>query len=391
MKTLSVAEYLELVNETLSLIPTTEFLVEGEVAEYRVSQQKWIHFLLKDEKKEACVPCFATTYQLSVPLEDGMRVQVAGYARIFERFGKFSLNVRQVTPVGEGALRKAYELLKKKLEEEGLFDVGRKREPPRFPRTVGLLTSPEAAAYTDFVRIAKNRWAGSVIELYPVHVQGARAVENILEAFAYFQTLSVKERPDILVLTRGGGSFEDLHAFNDERVARAVFGSPVAVVVGVGHERDESLCDFVADVRASTPSNAAEMVFPDRRAVAAEIESSVRVWDSRLHRWVEERHVVLARAGSATTVFFEQLSSRLLHNTKRLGHVFWPVMARARERVEHLERILKQSSPKRILARGYSIVRLHGGVLKDARALVKGEAVQVQLAHGSFDAEVTSL
>lgn len=390
MQTLSVAEYLSLVNETLALIPSEAQVIEGEISDYRLSQGKWINFTLKDPSGEASLPCFATTFQVGVPLQDGMRVQVSGYARVYERFGKFSLNVRDVQLVGEGALKQAYELLKKKLEQEGLFDRSRKRDIPRFPERVGLITSKEAAAFTDFLRIANNRFGGSVIQVYPVHVQGQYAVDEILEAFAYFNALSESDRPEVLVLTRGGGSLEDLHAFNDERVARAVFGSVVPVVVGVGHERDESLADFAADVRASTPSNAAERVFPDREQVGYEVERSVDVMEMRLRRYVETHQADVRRAGHVMTVFFERLGHVASSAVEQMIQGFSSRLRQATDRVGAMEQVLRQVDPARVLARGYSLVKKDGVVVKDAKGLEKGGEVQVQLARGTFRAEVIS-
>ncbi|HBL39614.1 TPA: exodeoxyribonuclease VII large subunit [Candidatus Uhrbacteria bacterium] len=391
MQTLSVSDYLALVNETLALIPSEAHLIEGEVSDYRVSQGKWVTFTLKDEEKDAVLPCFGTTFQLTLPLENGMRVQVKGYSRVYERFGKFSLNVREVEPVGEGALRKAYEMLKRKLEAEGLFDASRKRTLPRFPSRVGLITSREAAAYTDFLRIANNRFGGSVISLVPVHVQGQYAVEEILSAFAYFDALEVEVRPELIVLTRGGGSLEDLHAFNDERVARAVFGSAVPVVVGVGHERDESLADFAADVRASTPSNAAELVFPDRTQIVYELTTSTDLMESRLRQALDERSAVVSHAGHAMTVFFERLSHVVFDLATRLSRAYQECLLRMGESVVHAEQILRQVDPKRVLSRGYSLVKVGGVLIKDTSRLEIGTDVQVQLARGLFSAEVTEL
>ena len=202
-------------------------VIEGEIADYRVSQGKWINFVLKDEKADAAIACFATTFALHTPLADGMKVHVTGYPKVFERFGKLSLNVESVDLVGEGALAKAYAMLKEKLAAEGLFDVGRKRVIPRFPERIGLITSREAAAYGDFLRILGDRWGSVTVQHAAVHVQGQHAVTEILAAFAQFNAMPANERPDVLVLTRGGGSLEDLHAFNDEAVARAVFGCAI--------------------------------------------------------------------------------------------------------------------------------------------------------------------
>ena len=367
MNVLQVNEFLTLINETLRLnIPADQFVVEGEVSDYRVSQQKWISFDLKDEEADAVLKCFATVWQLKTPLEDGMRVRVAGYPKIYERFGTFKMNVTSAAPVGEGALRRAYELLKKKLHEEGLFDPERKRSLPRFPNKIGLITSRDAAAFGDFVRILNNRWSGVAVEHAHVHVQGREAVGEILEAFAYFDALPVAERPDVIVLTRGGGGLEDLHAFNDEEVARAVFRSKVPVVCAVGHERDESLCDYVADVRASTPSNAAERIVPDRREVGYEIEMmSSRVIDL-MQNELDTRSSVI---------------ENLMQRTES-----W--LGRLREGLEYQVRILKSLDPQQVLARGYSIVTKAGKIVKDATKLDAGDQINVQLSKGEVDAEV---
>lgn len=391
MQVLSVSEFLSLVNETLALIPSDDLCVEGEVSDYRVSQQKWVTFTLKDETAEAVVPCFGTTYGITTPLQDGMRVRVFGNGRVYERFGKFSLNVRVVEPVGEGALKLAYEALKKRLEAEGLFQSARKRSLPRFPKRVGVITSREAAAYTDFLRIANNRWGGVSINLCAVHVQGAKAVEEILEAFARFNALDEDVRPDVLVLTRGGGSLEDLHAFNSEEVARAVFGSSIPVVVGVGHERDESLADFVADVRASTPSNAAEIIFSNREAVLAEVVRSTDHIEHRLRFLLEAHGATIVRAGHTVALFFERISHGLSDRTDRFARAFTELVLHRRADVDRMERLLRQVDPKRVLARGYSIVTTGGALVTDAGKLEVRAEVRVQLARGGFDATIDEI
>ncbi|MBI4714028.1 exodeoxyribonuclease VII large subunit [Candidatus Uhrbacteria bacterium] len=368
IRTISVSEFIQLINETLRLIPSQEFVVEGEISDFRIAQDKWISFDLKDEKEESVLKCFMTTWQLRVQIEDGMRVQVRGVPKVYERYGQFKMNVQEVVPVGEGALKRAYELLKKKLEAEGLFNVSRKRSLPRFPKRIGLITSRDAAAYGDFLKILNNRWGGIQVFHANIHVQGREAVSDILGAFAYFNELSDDECPDVLVLTRGGGGLEDLHAFNDESVARAVFGSKIPVVCGVGHERDESLCDFVADVRASTPSNAAERIVPNREEVHYEIEMMLNHAEDKLKEVLTRRSFLIERAVNA------------------FGRVWIPLL---RERIENFEKILRQLDPKRVLARGYGIITSNGQVLKDVSSIEIGAIVGVQLAKGSFESYVT--
>ncbi|KKW32480.1 MAG: Exodeoxyribonuclease 7 large subunit [Candidatus Uhrbacteria bacterium GW2011_GWA2_53_10] len=384
-----VADYLDLLNHALfEHIPSADLLIEGEVSDFRVTQQKWVSFDLKDEEAEAVLKCFMTVWQMGVPIENGMRVRVNGFPKVYERFGTLKLNVQRVEPVGEGALKRAYELLKKKLEEEGVFDLSRKRGLPRFPERVGLITSRDAAAFGDFLRIMNNRWVGVEIDFVPVHVQGRQAVPEILQAFAFFNGLAQSERPDVLVLTRGGGGLEDLHAFNDEQVVRAVFLSKIPVVCGVGHERDESLCDFAADVRASTPSNAAERIVPDRREVAYEIQSMTRHMDQRVTDMLAKRAHVVAHAARAVGFVLQRKQEQTREVLRRLLDRVEGWLPPLKESVGAHDRLLRSLDPRRLLARGYSIVTVGGAILKDASVLDIGGEVGVQLASGSFDAEV---
>ncbi|MBI4256994.1 exodeoxyribonuclease VII large subunit [Candidatus Uhrbacteria bacterium] len=384
---LSVAEYLKLINDTLRLIPSDQVVIEGEVSDFRVAQGKWVSFDLKDEQAQAVLKCFMTTWQLKTAIEDGMRVQVKGHPNVYERFGTFKLNVETLEPVGEGALRRAYELLKRKLETEGLFDVSRKRELPRFPQRIGLITSRDAAAYGDFLRILNNRWGGVKILHAHVHVQGREAVGEIVGAFEYFNRLD--DRPDVLVLTRGGGGLEDLHAFNDEQVARAIYASKIPVVVAVGHERDESLADFVADVRASTPSNAAERIVPSRSDVSYELETLTGHMESRLSHTIQDRAFVLERVTNLIGFILERQKERLSRAKEGLLLLVNSWLPRLREGLESSTRVLRQVDPKRVLARGYSLVTVGGRVVRDASTLEVGGEITVQFAAGCADARVS--
>ncbi|PJA45454.1 exodeoxyribonuclease VII large subunit [Candidatus Uhrbacteria bacterium CG_4_9_14_3_um_filter_50_9] len=384
----SVSGYLDLVNDTLQMIPSSEVVIEGEVSDFRIAQQKWISFDLKDEKEQAVLKCFMTVWQLKVEVADGMRVQVKGQPKIYERFGTFKMNVQELSPVGEGALRQAYELLKKKLQGEGLFDASRKRSLERFPERIGLITSRDAAAFGDFVRILNNRWGGLVVHHAHVHVQGRQAVQEITGAFGYFNTLPEEERPDVLVLTRGGGGLEDLHAFNDESVARAIYASQIPVVVGVGHERDESLADFVADVRASTPSNAAERVVPSRTDVLYELQTMTRHMEERLQDRVNGYGQVIEKVTHLVSFVLERQKERFRSGYERLLVSSHDWLPQIRTDLENLGRVLRQVDPQRVLARGYSIVTTGGVVVKDAGSLDVGQEITVQFAAGSAEAEI---
>jgi len=363
--------------------------IEGEVAEYRVSQGKWIWFLLKDEN--AVVSCFATAWQLKQPLEDGMKVRVHGMPKIYAKSGKFSVTVDRVEMVGEGALRRAFELMKKKLAADGLFAPERKRAIPRFPERVGLIASTESAAYTDFLRILGNRWGGVRIASAHVQVQGRDAERDIVGAFAYFN--AHPELAEVIVLTRGGGALEDLHAFNSEEVARAIFASKVPVVVGVGHERDETVADYVADVRASTPSNAAERLAPDRRDVARELDAFERVMQAALekeiahlsHRLMDIENRLSSHVREARAEF-----EAVMTDLERCLLGFEARVQTLVGAVDRDERLLKSFDPAAVLRRGYAIVRdASGKVLREAASVDRGSAIAVQLAQGTLEAEVT--
>lgn len=386
---LSVSQYLQIVNAVLrEHVPSQEIVVEGEISGFSIKDGKWIIFDLKDEQEpKTKVACFSTTFKVSGAFEDGMRVRVFGYPAV-KPWSTFQIDVQKMDPVGEGALKRAYEMLKKKLEAEGFFDAARKRPLPRFPERIGLITSRDAAAYGDFLRILNNRWGGVEVLFTHVRVQGTEAVAQILGAFEAFNAMPADERPDVLVLTRGGGSLEDLHAFNDEAVARAVHASKIPVVCGVGHERDESLCDYVADVRASTPSNAAERVVPSRHDVDYEIAMMTRHAEERLLAAAAERTRLVERATRTVALVLDRERHRLLVLSQRSKDAFSTWFSRLRDRVATYDRVLKQLDPKRILARGYSIVTVAGRVVADASALSVGTEIGVQLAQGSFDAEV---
>ena len=253
----SPTDFIAVVNQTLEYAYGS-ILIEGEVASFKVNQGKWVFFDIKDA--ESSIPCFMTLFQLRMPLEDGMKVVVRGVPKI-TKWGKFSFTVQAVRPVGEGSLKKAYEILKKKLADEGLFAAERKRQIPKDLTKIGVISSTAAAGYADFIKIINARWGGLKIQVAHTQVQGLDAPDQIIRALKYFNE---RNNVQMIAILRGGGSADDLAAFNDEELVRAVAASKIPVITGIGHEVDESLCDLAADVRASTPSNAAEMLTPDR-------------------------------------------------------------------------------------------------------------------------------
>lgn len=331
---LSVSDFVALTNQTLEYAYPSVAVV-GEVAEYRVSQGKWVSFKLKDAG--AIVNCFAGVYQMRTPLEDGMKVVVVAQPRVNPKWGSFTLSVRSVKPVGEGSIKKGFELLKAKLEAEGLFSPERKRVLPRVPSRVAVITSTESAAYADFTRIVNERWGGLSLEVAHTQVQGDPAADQIIRAIHYFNGL--EELPEVLVIIRGGGSAEDLATFNDELLARAVAESRVPTLVGVGHEVDHTLADMVADVRAATPTHAAETLVPDKREVIRHARLQVRSAGHLLSQSIDQ-HARQVR---------EQLEAIFRRIEERLADTF--------ERLGVLRVAIAQVNPENVLRRGYALLR----------------------------------
>ncbi|MDP3685218.1 MAG: exodeoxyribonuclease VII large subunit [bacterium] len=405
---LSVSAFLAQIN---ALLETQVAWVEGEVTDVRISQGKWLHFGLKDA--EALIHCFGMTFRIRTPLEDGMKVRVWGVPKVYPRYGKFSLVVELLEPAGEGALRRAFELLKRKLEAEGLFDPSRKRALPRVPEYVALLTSPDAAAYQDFVKVLAARWGGMTVDFVPVPVQGERAAETIARAIDW---VNERERvPEVLILVRGGGSLEDLHAFNDELVVRALARSRIPTLVGVGHERDVTLADLVADVRASTPSNAAELLVPTRGEMDAACRDHARRLSQAVKNALDEReervarNVLVLREVIEATVARVELLTRAMervgmhlrehaqhallgvtHAAERLRARLAKALQTADAALSGLERLLSSLHPQRVLTRGYSITRRRDGtVVRDHASVRLGDRLATKLARGTLESDVT--
>ena len=312
---------------------------------------------------------------------------------------------------GAGALRRAFELTKKKLEQEGLFDPSRKREIVRFPEKIGVIASRESAAYTDFLRIINQRWGGLGVNLIHVQVQGEKAVEDIVSAFQYFNENDLGL--DAIVLTRGGGSLEDLQAFNSEGVARAVFGSKIPVICGVGHERDESLADYVADVRAATPTHAAMLLVPDKN----DILNSVDYYQSQLNQFIDNsiswhQHEIEKIAITIQNIInvhknnLEMLEGGILASMKnyleriqmnkrdvlavesRLNKGCEFVLGDYGKNIENYLKRLDNLNPKSVLSRGYSIVRKNKKVVSSVKDLRGGDEIDLTLSDGKVGARV---
>ncbi len=359
----SVSEFVAVLNQTLEY-SFGGVVIYGELTNFRVAKDKWLYFDLKDET--ASVHFFGTIYNLPGPLEDGMMLKVRGLPKLHPRYG-FSVSVSTIAPAGSGTIKRLSELLKAQLEQEGLFDVARKRLLPYPPQRIGLITAQSSAAYADFTRIIDNRWAGLEIEVYNVSVQGDQAVEEITQAIKHFSDMP--KLPEVLVIIRGGGSPEDLAAFNAEAVVRAVAGSRVPTLVAIGHESDISLAELAADRRASTPSNAAEFLVPDKKVE------------------LERLKALPAQLNSMLLNRLKSLSDGLVQTERLLMAYLEHKIEREQSRVNELSRLIAALSPKDILRRGYAIVYANGKA-SDGTSLKAGSIVSIELARATFSAKL---
>lgn len=364
LATLTPTEFVAFANQTLeAAYPIVE--IEGEVLNFKISRGRWVYFDIADETSK--LRCFGTVYLLPAPVEDGMRVKIVCSPRLHPQFG-FSLNLQSMQFSGEGTIKKASDMLFQQLEKEGLFAPERKRPIPYPPEKIGLITSEESAAYRDFIKVLGARWGGMEIELADVQVQGESAPQQIVRAIEWLNRQA--ETADVLVIIRGGGSADDLQAFSSEQVTRAVAGSRIPTLAAIGHESDLSLAELAADQRASTPSNAAELLVPDRK------ESLIRLDRSRQE--LNDAGIGLldnaVKAVSDSVSQLDTAAGRLLEARFSL--------------LESVRRTLEALSPQAILRRGYAVVRHSGKVVVSAGGLNKRDRLDIQFADGSTEAEV---
>jgi exodeoxyribonuclease VII large subunit len=415
----------------------TDTTVQGEISNCRPAASGHIYFTLKDEKAQIrCV--FFKNQQRGMKFrpEDGLKVTVRGSISVYEARGEYQIYVESMEPLGRGALQLAFEQLKSRLQQEGLFDAARKKPLPMLPSRVGLITSPTGAAVRDVVRILTRRFPNVHLTLYPVRVQGEGCESLIIEALCYFDH---ENAADVILIVRGGGSLEDLCGFNEEALARGIVACSIPVITGVGHETDFTIADFVADVRASTPSAAAELVVQTRREfdnhvsdLRADLSSLMRYrlmdLNGKVHQLLGRRgfrrpldilRQQRQRADDLTSRVAHGLRARLDQSRKRftlahlkissfdfqkkiavlglrlqkcssdLGVRAERILRVKRDRWERVSLQLQERSPLKVLERGYAIATdAAGNVLRDVEQVTIGESVQIQLRRGRFTSEV---
>ena len=327
----SVSDFIAYCNQTLEYA-YTGCTIEWEVSEMKTSQGKWVFFSLKDEG--GSIDCFIPIWQLRIPIEDGMKVIVRGTPKV-TNWGKFSFTVQAIMPVGQGNIKKSFELLKKKLEKEGLFDQAKKRPLPHDISKIGVISSTQAAGYADFIKIVNERWGGLEISVCHTQVQGLVAPDQIIRALNY---LNEHSEVEVIAIIRGGGSADDLACFNDEKLVRAIAASKIPVITGIGHEVDESLSDLAADVVASTPSNAAQMLTHDKHAEIRNLHDNI----TRIYTQISSRIDLLSNDAKMKTL---SISSRIMSVIENYEGI-----------INSTKTLLKSLNPENILKNGYAIL-----------------------------------
>ena len=390
---LSVTELNERVKGLLELDPMlADVCVRGELSNYKIYPSGHHYFTLKDsESSLRCVMFRAQAAKLRFRPESGMGVTAFGRVAVYPRDGAYQLYCASLMPEGMGDLQVAYEQLKAKLAAEGLFDAAHKKPLPPFPEKIAIVTSSAGAAIHDMIRILGRRWPLTKVLLLPVRVQGAEAPAEIAGAIRYANVFHVA---DLIITGRGGGSIEDLWAFNDERVARAIYASELPVISAVGHEPDVTIADYVADRRASTPSNAAEIAVPDQNEMRETLLSyGLRADQSERKRLEALRERLRAyeskRVLTDPAASLDNRRQDLDHRQQRLLHAQERILAAKRERFVALGSSLDAMSPLRVLSRGYTVATdERGALLRSASALSPGEQIHLRFADGAADCRV---
>ena len=391
MKPIQVSQLNRYINTVFRNEPLlTNIPVTGEVSGIKYHSSGHVYFSLKD--KTSVIRCFLPADRvryLKYTLEDGMQIVAEGYVSVYERGGYYSLNVRNVRIEGEGDLAVAFEALKQKLAAEGLFDEKYKKPLPAFPLKVGVVTSPTGAAIRDILRTIRNKNHLTDIVLCPCLVQGDGAAEDVSKAIRAMNELEFG--PDVLIVGRGGGSIEDLWAFNEEPVARAIFGSEIPVISAVGHETDFTIADFAADVRAATPTAAAEMAVQDTselKQMAERYRDEARVSLERIVSMLEGSMEM-----SAPKELMRYLTYRLENAESRADVLMKEASAGLKEaihreelKIETLKSRVESMDPMKILSRGYGIVSFPDGkMIRSVKETGPGQEIRVRLADGELD------
>ena len=370
--------------------------VVGEISNFKhYLSGGHMYFTLKDEKASVAAVMYKNANQyLSFLPSDGMKVKVRGSVSVYPQSGKYQIYVREMLPDGEGALYKQYELLKAKLFSDGLFDEAHKKALPRIPMKVGIITSKFGAALQDMINVSKRRFPIAELHVFPSAVQGISAHEELIRGIKYFnETASV----DVIIIGRGGGSIEDLWAFNNEALAREIFNCTIPVVSAVGHETDFTICDLVSDMRAPTPSAAAELVFPDISEITFLLENSKTDMKSILQSKLENAEAVIDRFSSKKIKAriegkYKKLAEDIDSTEKNLRKSISAKVSAEEEKLRYVTSVLEARSPLATLNRGYSIItNQNESLIKKISDVSVDMPINIRLSDGKVKAKITKI
>lgn len=370
--------------------------IEGEISNFKQYSSGHCYFTLKDaEAQVRCVMWRNSARALYFTPTDGMLVRLYGKASFYEKRGDFQVIAQSLKHAGEGALQQAFDALKRKLGEEGLFDEIHKKGKPFIPERIGIITSGSGAAIQDILSILGRRFPAIEAFVYPVQVQGTGSAQSICEAIEAFNDVQADDplRVDVLIVGRGGGSLEDLWSFNEEIVARAIFASKIPIISAVGHESDFTIADFVADFRAATPSMAAEIAVPHQQEIKAWLTGSLRRSEDLLQQQIDRYrqqidYLVSHRAFNKPVDQLSLLKQRTEDMASRLERSVQLYLERNRDRVSGMQRQLDLLNPMLPLKKGYAIVEQDGQLIRSANQLTEGSQVDLRFQDGSRQAEV---
>lgn len=367
--------------------------VKGEISNFKVHSSGNVYLSLKDEKSKLNCIIFKSNYDKSLNLDNGVKIIASGYISVYERDGAYQLYINEVEIEGIGNLYIEFNKLKEKLKKEGLFDTKYKKEIPKMPRSIGVITSPTGAVIRDIINVTKRRFPKVDIKLYPVNVQGDKSASDICEGIEFFNRM---ENVDTIIVGRGGGSLEELWSFNEEIVAREIFKSKIPIISAVGHETDFTICDFVSDMRAPTPSAAAEIATPD----LSEIYYKLNTIKNRMNRSLNNQ-VILDNEKLNNT--FDKINNYMKNYIVRdkviqLDQIYDKINFRleqnletSKEKLSKKAALLHNLSPLATISRGYSIVEKNGQVINSIEEVNITDDINITLKDGSLECNVNKI
>ena len=368
--------------------------VQGEISNFVYHRSGHLYFTLKDNESQIKAVMFkSAALRLKFLPENGMKVTVRGSVSVYQKDGVYNIYAVSMQPDGIGGLYLAYEQLKERLALEGLFSSAHKKTIPKFPESVGVITSPTGAAVRDIINVITRRFPLAKIYLYPSLVQGEYAPDNLIEGIDYFESSRLA---DVIIIGRGGGSLEDLWAFNSEALARKIYDASTPIISAVGHETDFTICDFVADLRAPTPSAAAEICVPDSKEIMLRIDNSTERSLIALSHiiengWQRLKNVLGSNIIKKPDLIFEKQKTALKELNSQIHDSFMSILQNKRTSFMLNLEMLKALNPLAVLSRGYAIAEKNGEVLSDVKNLSIGDNINIRLSHGALTVRIQSI